>query len=892
MNSSKNLNALSVTLFWLFNGSLLLILYLGFLPFLSTAVIADAIAGKVPLNFLIPMLGLVGVPTTCTVVGAIPKQKRAISLFQLFYGVEAPILLLCLTRFFWLRDLNSFASALLISGFIGVIAFTHWLISERLAKSDSNLANWWHLAGQTVMLALAVYLVVLATFYLLPLVVLTALYIVPVLMISVIMFPVTVLWIGLWTMPFGMAIAYYQTGLENGKRLAKRHGKWAVGSFITVVLAGWLGLLIALAQQPQHLAFELLKTPPETEQARQASIEKAETIRKGLLNAYLAQYRYPQSSDSRDIFYLYRDSLRISEADAQSLQELYNVLVSPFSYESIGDDATKAANLYAQFFDTPILRGEQTAIAKAIQSTFNRSEAKAGLLDVNQERVLLSQQEITVKPQDDWAEVELYEVYRNQTYEQQEIFYFFSLPESSVLTGVWLGETSDRAKRYVYQVSPRGAAQQVYNEEVSRRVDPALLEQVGPQQYRLRAFPIPPQGQGEMHLWLTYKVLKQDAGWALPELLERRNIYWTSETKRIVNGKTVDNKDRWLPAALPAQNVSPIAHKVVLSDGDRVLAKPFTSSYSLPQGKQFAIILDGSYSMNRHRQAAEQTFQWLEDNILKQNKADLYLTATQPAKPKRLDGLQDFAANKATFYGTLQPKEMLEQFLSLRGETTYDAILFVTDSGSYELTEDSKSVLQIPAPLWVVHLGGLQPAYDDATLQAIQDSGGGVSTSLETVMERLGTQSTLGKTAINLIDGYAWFLEKSNEKISQNEEFSAVAARQWIAYLSRTIKPDEIKELDAIHAIAKQYEIVTPYSSMIVLVNDRQQEALNKAEQQSDRFNREVEDQQLPQPNSPGTISAVPEPSEWLLIIAGVILLGIVYKKAGGRGQEAGGKKY
>ncbi|HEY9300927.1 MAG TPA: PEP-CTERM sorting domain-containing protein, partial [Phormidium sp.] len=78
---------------------------------------------------------------------------------------------------------------------------------------------------------------------------------------------------------------------------------------------------------------------------------------------------------------------------------------------------------------------------------------------------------------------------------------------------------------------------------------------------------------------------------------------------------------------------------------------------------------------------------------------------------------------------------------------------------------------------------------------------------------------------------------------------------------------------------AKQYGIVTPYSSMIVLVNDRQREDLKRAEKQSDRFNRAIEDQQLPQPtNLNAPVSAVPEPAEWLLLLVGAIALASVYQ--------------
>lgn len=70
---------------------------------------------------------------------------------------------------------------------------------------------------------------------------------------------------------------------------------------------------------------------------------------------------------------------------------------------------------------------------------------------------------------------------------------------------------------------------------------------------------------------------------------------------------------------------------------------------------------------------------------------------------------------------------------------------------------------------------------------------------------------------------------------------------------------------------------------MIVLVNDRQKEALKAAENKSDRFNRTTEDNQLPTPTNPNpsipNVIGVPEPSEFLLLaIVGSGLLFTQYR--------------
>ncbi|MBF2074633.1 MAG: TIGR02921 family PEP-CTERM protein [Synechococcales cyanobacterium C42_A2020_086] len=909
-HSSSTLSLLFTIFFWLFNASLLLIAYIGLLPFLGTDLLADAVAGEVPLDFLIPFVGLIGVPTTCSVVGVLPKQRRAVSLFQLFYGIEAPLLMLCILRFFMLRDLTPGTSFLLLTGVFGLVSFAHWLLRREpvpqpaVVEMDATaspthpfppqrpdlLPTWWHLAGQTLMLTLMLYAAAVMSFYVLPFLV-VVLPVLPVVVVySLILSPILIVLLGFCSAPVGASWVYLRAWRQSLNALAARYGVWA-GAFVVAVFAGWLALFLTLQRPPQIEAFKLLDTPATTHSERQALLQQQDIIRQGLINAYLAPYRYSRSND-RHIQDLYQNTVRLPEPVAQTIQTLYDTLLSPFTYP--GDpfaDAERARTLYAEFFDTPILRAEKPAIQKAIQSTFDRDGAKAGLADINERRVWLAEQQLTVTPQGDWAEVELYEVYDNQTFDQQEILYFFTLPESAVMTGLWLGETSDRAQRFVFDVATRGAAQQVYNQEVQRRQDPALLEQVGPRNYRLRAFPIPGRGQGadpgRMHLWLTYKVMRQDNGWALPQLLERRNLFWTDRTQRIVNGERVSAQDQWFPASLPltGQAAAPAAHQMKLDWGAYVLATPFAQSdYRLPQNQRFAVVVDGSYSMNAHQNQLTQALQWLQGQLLPSNRADLYLTTTAPAQPQRWDDLKSFDLAKdlqqVSFYGTLQPSQMLQQFLDLRGDTAYDAILLLTDSGSYELTADRPTALVMPAPLWMVHLGGLQPAYDDATLQAIQGSAGGADTEIQTVMQRIGTQPTRGSgtTRLNVVDGYAWYLsETSTPEAQTNPEFEPLAARQWVTHLSHYVKPDELKELDTIHAITENYGIVTPYSSMLVLVNNEQREALKQAEKADDRFNREVEDQELPAPSSAMAVTAVPEPTEWLLLLAAVAIAGGVY---------------
>ncbi|MBD1935895.1 TIGR02921 family PEP-CTERM protein [Microcoleus sp. FACHB-68] len=928
----NRLDALFQVIFWLWNLTFLLLTYLGILPLIGLALVDATFTGLIPGEFILTLTALIAVPAACTVLGAWRFRKQPVQLMRLFYGVEAPLFALCLLRFFILRELTPASTLILGTVVVCVAAFLLELLYG-YAERHPALA-WTQLIAHSLMLIVGLYAGLLLLFYAVPAApavvfgvfgflgelwrILTSepLYFINYAFSSFLLLLLFGISCTLFlAMPSLLASSYIQSGIRILRAFASQNGRTRAFAGSLGVVTAWMILFISFQQQPQLQAFELLDKPAATDSARAELVAKSDTIRAGLLNAYLSSYRYLSTiQESNQIRVMYEDTFNTPQPVSQFLQDSYNRLMAPFLYNGSRKDIEKAEKLYADFFDQPIQKGEQKTVLHALKSTVNRDEAKAGLLNIGQKKVWLQTQEVTVKPHGDWADVELYEVYKNQTADVEEVLYYFSLPESAVITGVWLGDTNDRSKRFPFTVSPRGAAQKVYNQQVNRYrpVDPALLEQVGPRHYRLRAFPVPTplrswerdskiQRPTEMNLWLTYQVMRQEKGWPLPVLGEKRNIFWTKDTERIRNGKTVtDFQDNWLEAYLPAEGeYKPATHQVNLPDGSRITAKPLVEKdYTLPIGKRFAVVLDSSRSMAAHTQQISETFNWLKargfaDNNFANNDADLYVTASTGKQPQRIDDLQKFDTGKMPFYGTLQLKEMLRQFVQLRGDTAYDGILVVTDEGSYELSDDSKEVPFMPAPAWMVHLGAMPPAYDDATLKAIQDSGGGVATNLPEVLERMATKAALGPSAVSVVDGYAWVMEKpasetakpqpgnkdkvtpdNKAKATSNTGFEPLAARQLVLGLSKTIKGNEISQLDAIHAIAKNFKIVTPYSSMIVLVNDEQRKALKEAEADANRFERQVEDgkEQLGTPNNPLNAS-VPEPGTVIGLAAGTVML-------------------
>ena len=83
----------------------------------------------------------------------------------------------------------------------------------------------------------------------------------------------------------------------------------------------------------------------------------------------------------------------------------------------------------------------------------------------------------------------------------------------------------------------------------------------------------------------------------------------------------------------------------------------------------------------------------------------------------------------------------------------------------------------------------------------------------------------------------------------------------------------QVSTLDNLNALAKEFSIVTPYSSMIVLVNLEQQRLLDHLVEGSDRYEREFEQLKDTMPSTNTPLTGVPEPHEWLLIGLAVIML-------------------
>ncbi|MCP4133105.1 MAG: TIGR02921 family PEP-CTERM protein [bacterium] len=923
MKAVFNKKVFSYGVFWSWNT--IFTIFAGFLaiPYLVIPIIGESFEGTVPWEISFFTLAAIAIPIACSILGFTRFRAEPLKLMRLFYGVEIPLSCLVLLRLFVFRELNPGTTHLLILlilgfGFYLVELFRKTGEAENYKNRNAG-KNTLFLTGHTLLLVIGIFAAVILFFYTIPLAVMLVREVIKIEWIEEIrrllsrgsflfyalfsalagmsFFAYTAtIFIGL---PIALVTLYIKSFARNYNAFKNRYSFNKACGLVVGIITFNILLYAVINIQPQQETFAKLEDRVYTREQKKELLEQEESIREGLVNAYLSPYRYISSEKKNNhIAELYREAFGASGNSIWVIQGLFNSVTRPFLYtgDSMANDQDKAEELYEYFFDEPIQKGEREAIKHAMESTWDRDSIEAGLLNVNEEKVLITKQSLTIQEQGAWADIELYEVYENKTDRRQEILYYFTMPHNSVITGLWLSDDENDPKKYPYVVSPRGAAQQVYRNQVRRRVDPSLLEQVGPRQYRLRAFPIPVKRRAQdkkdrfMHLRLSFRCLPGPGGkWRMPRLLEKRNAYWSSSTDFRVNGneEEKDSDSPWMPYTInstqkkaPAMGQETISR---LNDSMVIRSRPYTHAHNTANTGKYAVLIDPSYSMNRVTADVHETIDWMKK---KRINADIYWYDNYHIKSA---SIQEFNKKNLAFFGTSDCVDLLKKFKTRDNlvSANYEALIVLTDDGNYELSKDQKQPLSMKEPVYLLHLDYKMPrAYSDALLDTIRKTGGGIAAGIEELFTIISVKNNPGhgdkRRVLAIAGNRLWeqLADTGSVKPGEGNGISAIAASYYInnapGKAVQGKKELSLEELDRVHTLAKQFSIVTTYSSMIVLVNDRQREELKKAEQAKDRFNREIENgkEVISKPGNPFAVSGTPEPEEWILMSIVLILLG------------------
>jgi putative PEP-CTERM system integral membrane protein len=374
-------------------------------------------------------------------------------------------------------------------------------------------------------------------------------------------------------------------------------------------------------------------------------------------------------------------------------------------------------------------------------------------------------------------------------------------------------------------------------------------------------------------------------GWPLPYLARKYNVYWDQGSERLLNGLALNlDEESWLPAAAPLSTpATPAAHRVDFPNGQSVLVRPATTAdQPQPTGDlHLAVVLNRSRSMGDLAAEVEAALAELSA----WGTADLYLTVSPfHGEAASRIALADRTPDHLFFFGGMKASELLAQFGELYQGEAYDAIFVLTDGSGYETGAANVTIPVPEASIWMVHLNGRFPiGYDDETLTAVQASGGGSVTGISEGLARLLVRQA---GQVDLVDGYVWQVLETAAAPDDamlhtaDSPFAPLAARRLILaeMAAQRGQITELATLDALHELALTYDIVTPYSSMIVLVNAEQRRLLEQLSAQDDRFERAFEE--LGNTTPPPVVTGVPEPEEWLLIGLALAALGwVIYKR-------------
>lgn len=875
-------------------------MWFGLGPVLLMPMTVAVFAGMVPLPFALCGLLLLLMPALGLLAAALPRFRTDPGrLLSLFYGVQAPVMLLLAVRMFAIQQLTLATGLLLAIGFIGSLSLVRTLWSgPREAGRGRQLLR---LFAQTSHLVVGLWCALVAGLYgfSISAAILAAL---PDVFYNVFRIGPEVFVLSIWVVfavLFAIVLAAFPVALVGisvrSYELVLRASKERLGAALSTgvsaaTVLAWLLAFALASRQPQGKAFAWMKEAKD-DAGRRVALEHREEIREGLLFARLASERtFDADPEGEHMEHLWRPL--VGETLATIPAGAYRFLFGPFLYHPVRggwsyndrswmakpNDVFDAKTLYADLFDAPIEVAERKTLLAAARQTWSWEDAQAGLLEVGQQKVHLDRQDVIVEPHGDVARVFVHDVYRNRTWDPQEVLVYFSLPETAAVTGLWLGP--DEEHRFSYVVAPRGAAQEVYERQVQIRRDPALLEQTGPVQYRLRAFPVlAREGRAddvwsirsegpEMHLWMELVVpLSEDEDgmtiFELPRSNEVRNLFWDEDTERTIGGE-VFSSERWLPEAVPAPGAVRQARSVRI--GEHVVAAEPAGPITPSKLRRPAILVDGTASMAAHREA------------LARSLAEIRAISEEPEIWCTVEGqlarCPAFDPQTALFFGSVALETRLAELApSLAGNET---LIVLTDEGSYTLAAEAEraGLPDITLPeTWLVHLGGDHPdALPDWTADRLQRSNGGVVSSIEELSVRHADPSCRDgmRFSFRAVDP-----ARSEPEADKNDPFVAIAARQLVAMLDAEQRSSGLSSLDTMHAVAVANHVVTPYSSMLVLVDDFQRKELEEANKREDRFDREITDGQET------TVSAAPEPSSLLLLGFGAAALAAFHRRKG-----------
>lgn len=833
-------------------------------------------------SFRLVVISLVASVPLISIVTAIWQQKikkQAFHTGKLFFTFELPSIVLGVMLFNIIRQ-PSPAIAFFVTILLTAIPIVYLHLTGQKPK-NKNLAAVDFFFQQNLVITL-IYLTGLYSFVLPPIIALAInsirfdlLYFDPV--ESLIMFLIGSLYIALagffLALPFLASFLAFKTYLKTRQHTTSNWGYQLTQGLTFVSLAIFVVLAGLVSYQPkQDKLIEQLASINQLdsfEQRKEIASEMMvqETKVKRILNdAKNLGQRYLFTKDSDFFADAYEQELGVSSEMGLLIQATFEVLAYPFVYQGSEQEVNKALANFKYLF------GEDADQYKRFVQT---------------PEVIVDNRKITVTTDYDQmlATVTVDETYSNSTMREQEVVYEFFVEGTAVMHDLKLGPNLE----FEGIVAPSGAARKLYNQEVSRTRDPALLEQVGPKQYRLSVFPVPGKNDRitlngkPQRVQFSYTTTLTPRGFALPNYTQERNVDSVQEFSLTLDGETTSGKktDTFVTSdAIQAattklcQAGSEQSTRTDLGIGVGYLVT--SASCDTPQerdmfaavsGKKIALVQDVSYQ-NKNNQLAQQLSKYLDQNLklLTNNQFDLFQYNDLLSAPITLtaSNYPELFGAETVYFGSSDFAKVID---SLNLE--YDLIFLWTNADEADINQLQPN---LSSPLYIIHSDTIFP-YGSKLMAELWRTNGDVFVSWNDAKEQaaialnsnLANQSNrqlLAHDVFFKLELQATNIEPSSQlqdlldesELSQlrsldlntdsNDPLSYLMAQRYIQdqYRQKQTQIVDYLYLDKIHQLSEQAGVVSPYSSYIALVNQRQ---LDDLERFSDQFDRYQEDRAI-----------------------------------------------
>ena len=592
-------------------------------------------------------------------------------------------------------------------------------------------------------------------------------------------------------------------------------------------------------------------------------------VKKQLQRAYLARFNYLLSEDSvSNVESVFEDLYECEEKSkfCRILAVAYQKLLFPITYNGkIDEVSTLARENYKQLFDANIQEDLLEKIQKLQRdSVVDELEIpwqmgpEATILSKDKELVHLEKVETQIDVHDEYG---LYTnlttyTFQNTTSMLQEVFIEFSLPSAeAVITDLRLGMDL----QYPSQVAPRGAAKAVYERSMRRSIDPALLEQVGTDTYRLRVFPIP--RNFEMSEFMTDQRFASDGK-------QKVQVEFTA----FVDGKNKVSLHTPLKTRNLKIDKDTVVEKLVYNqDGEELVTKKTDGkglletdekSYALKdvsQGLDFSngennimlfrekiswedhavrVYLDNSKSADRENQLTfyQDFISYLNKQPTKSLQVLTYNFETKPIKD----------TSELNFWGWTDSGALVEDILE---RTEEEFIFILTDNSRFESKEEESKNLSYGnlynKKIFLVQSGGVEvnPQKNELSNAISATNGKSFQLSEESLTKDIREKIVPEITLISRWDAWEKGVEynriypfvkepKWREALEDLWAF-AEGKKKLVAIANQTFWESVAQEQTQ---IARRAHIVNQFNSLIALENEQQQEWLDEASKSKDKY--------------------------------------------------------